>query len=121
MMTKHLMAACIGVCLLAWPLLAKRIAPKPVPPILSGGVRYSVVGDGSDQYVTAVVEKSGVALWKVKVFHNSIDARWEEDVQWVFIKKLQLSGHSLQVKDEINRCHAVDVTTKHVKNVRCSF
>jgi hypothetical protein len=100
--------------------IAKRMAPKPVPPIVAGGIRYSAHGDGKDSYVVATDQATGKQLWRVKVFHNRVHWwRGEEDNQWVFISDMTLAGNTLLVRDEKNRCYSVYVKTKHVKRHRC--
>jgi hypothetical protein len=83
--------------------VAKRNPPKPVPPVISGGIRYSAEGDARDQYVVATDMASGNQLWKVKVFHNRIKPWMEVDVQWVVITDLKLVDNALLVKDERSR------------------
>jgi hypothetical protein len=95
------------------------MATKPVPPVVSGRIRYSAAGDGRDQYIEAANLKTGKVLWKMKTFHNAIEPGLEKDVQWVFISNLKLAANSLLVKDERSRCYAIDLTTKRVENVQC--
>jgi hypothetical protein len=45
----------------------------------------------------------------------TIDPKLEEDVQWVFITGLSISGGSLLVEDEKGRCYVVNLDTKAVK------
>jgi hypothetical protein len=104
---------------LAASVAAKRMAPKPVSPVVSDGLRYSAAGDGRDQYVVAADVSSGKELWKVKVFHNDIDPLLEEDVQWVFITNLKRVDYALVVKDEKSRCYSLDLRTKSVKKQFC--
>ncbi len=100
--------------------LAKRIAPKPVPPIVAGGIRYSAHGDGKDSYVLGTDQATGKQLWRVKVFHNRVHWwRGEEDNQWVFISNMKLAGNALLIRDEKNRCYLVNVKTKRVKKHPC--
>jgi len=100
--------------------IAKRVPPKPVPPIVAGGIRYSAEGDGKDSYVVATDEASGKTLWRVKVFHTRIEFwRGEEDNQWVFISDLKLTGNSLLVRDEKNRCYSILLNTRRVNKVEC--
>ncbi len=99
--------------------LAKRLPPQPVPPVVSGGIRYSAGGHGRDQYVVAADAASGKELWRIKVFHNRIKPWLEEDVQWVYITDLKLVDHSILVRDEKSRCYSVDLKSKHVKRREC--
>ena len=99
--------------------VAKRMAPKPVAPVVADGVRYSAEGDGRNGYVVAADAAKGNVLWKVKVFHNPIKFPVEEDVQWVYITDLRLAEQALFVRDESARCYSIDLKTKHVRNQPC--
>ena len=110
---------CFVLASLAVSALAKRLSPKPVTPVTSGGIRYSAEGDGRDQYVVAADASTGNVLWRVKVFHTDIKPWWEEDVQWVYITNLKIADKSLFVRDEKSRCYSVDLTRKHVKKQQC--
>lgn len=95
---------------------AKRAAPKPVPPVVRNGVKYTVPNDnGRIGHVVASEDRSGKTLWDIKVFEVQIDPKLEEDVQWVFITDLKLAGNALRVKDEKSRCFNLDLTSKKVK------
>jgi hypothetical protein len=107
------------LCFLAASSAAKRAAPQPVSPVISGGIRYSAEGNGIDEYVIAADASNGKELWKVRVFHNEINPSLEEDVQWVFITNLKLEGHSLSIRDEKWRCYSLDLATKHVTKRFC--
>lgn len=117
---RELVIACAVLIFLGTSAQAKRLAPKPVSPVTSSGVRYSAEGSGRDQYVLAADAASGNVLWKVKVFHTYIKPWIEEDVQWVYITDLKLVGNTLFVRDESSRCYTLDLTTKHVKNRQCN-
>jgi hypothetical protein len=94
---------------------AKRSAPKPVAPVVYGGITYSAPNHGrSGNYVVAS-DSTGKEQFRIKVFDTPIDRKLEEDVQWVFITELKLAGRSLIVKDEKSRCYTVDLETKTVK------
>ncbi len=99
---------------------AKRLPPKPVPPIVAEGIRYSAHGDGKESFVVATDEASGKTLWRVKVFHHRIEFwRGEEDNQWLFISDLKLAGDSLLVRDEKNRCYSIHLNTRHLNKAPC--
>jgi hypothetical protein len=67
-------------------------------------------------------DSAGRELFRIKVFDMPIDANLEEDVQWVFITALRLSGGSLLVKDEKGRCYVVNLDNKSVKRkYSCMF
>jgi hypothetical protein len=110
----------LAISLLATPSLAKRVPPKPVTPVVSGGIKYSVAGDGRDQYVVAEGVSDGKELWKIRIFHNQIKFWIEEDVQWVFITDLKLVDSSLVVRDERSRCYSVNLVKKDVQKRRCA-
>ena len=116
---RKIVIACVVLLFFAVSALAKRVSPKPVAPVISGGIRYSAWGDGRDQYVVAADASTGNRLWRVKVFHTHIKFWVEEDVQWVFITKLKIADNSLFVRDEKSRCYSVDLTRKKVKKQPC--
>jgi hypothetical protein len=94
---------------------AKQGAPKPAPPVEYKGVTYSAPNNyGMINYVLAS-DSTGKELFRIKVFEMAIDPNLEEDVQWVFITDLTLTGGSLQVKDEKGRCYVINLHTKAVK------
>jgi outer membrane protein assembly factor BamB len=100
--------------------VAKRVAPKDVPPIISDGMRYSATGDGRNSFVVATDAATGKALWKVKVFHTQIKFwRGEEDNQWLFISDMKLAANSILVRDEKSRCYSISLSTKRVKKTAC--
>ncbi len=100
--------------------MAKRVAPKDVPPIVANGIRYSATGDGRDSFVVATEEATGKNLWRVKVFHTRIEFwRGEEDNQWVFISDLKIAADSLLVRDEKNRCYSIYLNERRVKKTPC--
>src|SRR5579872_693135 len=117
---RELGIACLVLVFLLVSAQAKRVTPKPVAPVISGGIRYSAAGDGRDQYVVAADATTGSVLWKVKVFHTHIKPWIEEDNQWVFISDLKLEADSLFVRDESSRCYSIDLSTTHVKKRPCS-
>ena len=110
---------CAALFLLTAHAVAKRIPPKPVSPVISGGIQYGADGDGRNQYVVATDASSGNVLWKVKVFHNHIKLWMEEDVQWVYITDLKLVDKTLLVRDERSRCYSVDLKRKRVRGANC--
>ena len=109
----------IASTLLIQALHAKRIALKPVAPVVSDGVQYSANGDGRVQYVVATDIASSRQLWKVKIFQTHIKPWIEEDNQWVFISDLALKGNTLQIRDEKARCYDLNLITKKVKRRSC--
>jgi outer membrane protein assembly factor BamB len=99
---------------------AKRIAPKPVPPIVHEGVQYSASGDGKTGSVVATDISTGKELWRVKIFR--VHPRWwkgEEDNQWVYISSLRLTENTLLIANEKGQCFLLDLRTKSVKRESC--
>jgi hypothetical protein len=95
---------------------AKRLAPKPVPPVVYRGTTYSVPNDnGRIGYIVAS-DSAGRNLFQIKIFETKIDPNLEEDVQWIFITELKLAGSRLIVTDEKSRCYTVELETNTVKH-----
>jgi hypothetical protein len=111
--------ASFAIAFLAFTAVAKRVPPKPVPPVVLNGIRFSAGGDGRNQYVVAEDPSNGKELWRVKVFHNRIKFWIEEDVQWVFITNLKAMENSLLVRDELSRCYSINLASKHIKKLQC--
>ena len=83
----------------------KRGAPKPVPPIVQNGIRYSAPnGNGLLAMVIASDAKTGKELWRVTIFETKIEPLLEEDAQLVFITRLGFKCTSLGETDEKSRC-----------------
>jgi hypothetical protein len=107
----------ITVPSLAW---AKRMPPKPVPPVVFNGVEYSADGDGKLGRIIATDMSTKRELWTKKVFR--IHIHWwkgEEDTQWIYISYLKLEQNSLFIKDERGRCYRLDLNTRRVKRDSC--
>lgn len=100
-------------------MLAKRLPPKPVSPVVYNGVEYSAQGDGRAASVVATDVATRKQLWTVEVFRTRINPLLEEDVQWVFISDLRMVGGALLVKDEKSRCYRLDLATKRIRKDRC--
>jgi len=98
----------------------KRPRPKPVTPFTSAGVTYSADGTGREAFVIATDTSSGRELWRVRIFKVHIKFWIEEDNQWIYITNLKLSGSTLLIRDEGDRCYRLDLVTKKVKKDVCS-
>ena len=78
--------------------LAKRVAPVKVEPVIHQGVRYIAPNDdGRRAYIEARDVQTNKKLWDLTVFVKQIDPKLEEDVQWVFIKALNIRDGALIV------------------------
>jgi hypothetical protein len=99
----------------------KRVAPKPVVPVIYKGIEYSAHGDGKLGAVVATDLSRGKQLWRVPIFR--IHTHWwksEEDNQWVFIGALELVGSAIVVTNEPMHCYRLDLSTRRVKNEPCA-
>jgi hypothetical protein len=96
-------------------VLAKRAAPAKVEPVVQQGVRYVAPNDdGRRAYIEAWDVSTNKKQWDLIVFTNRIDPKLEEDVQWVFIKTLQVREGMLIVVSEDGKTHLVDLKLKRV-------
>jgi hypothetical protein len=94
---------------------AKRIAPEKVDPVVYEGVRYVAPNeDGRRGYIEAWYVGTNKKLWELTIFTNPIDPNLEEDVQWVFIKALNVQDGRLIVTSERGKTYHVDVNTKAI-------
>jgi hypothetical protein len=97
---------------------AKRAQAAKVEPVVYDGVRYIAPNDnGRRGYIQAWDTKTNKLIWELTIYRNFINPFMEEDVQWVFIKKLSLSDGKLIVVDERDRTYGVDVKTRTVRRL----
>ena len=96
--------------------LAKRTAPAKVEPVIHQGIRYIAPNDdGRRAYIEAWDVRTNKRLWDLTIFTNRIDPTLEEDVQWVFIKALNIRDGALVVTSERDKIYRVDLKTKTVR------
>ena len=94
---------------------AKRIEPMKVDPVIYEGIRYVAPNDdGRRGYIEAWNVGTNKKLWELTIFTNGIDPNLEEDVQWVFIKALNIQDGRLMVTSESGKTYQVDVNTKAI-------
>src|SRR5258705_4989177 len=94
---------------------AKRTAPVNVAPVIYEGILYVALNDdGSRCYIEAWNVGTNKKLWELTIFTNGIDPNLEEDVQWVFIKVLNIGDGRLMVTSERGKTYQVDVNTKAI-------
>ena len=80
---------------------AKRLPPVNVAAVIHEGVRYVAPNnDGRRGYIEAWNVGTNKKLWELTLFTNRIDPNIEEDVQWVFIKVLNIQDGRLMVTSE---------------------
>jgi len=83
--------------------------------VVHQGVRYIAPNDdGRRGYIEAWDIRTNKKLWDLTVFTNRIDPALEEDVQWVFIKALNIRDGTLIVTSERDKIYRVDLKTKTV-------
>ena len=103
----------------AAPVFARRTPAPRVPAVEHAGVRYVAPNtSGRVAYVEARDVQTGAELWRTPVFTNRIDPSLEEDVQWIFIKRLDVIDGTLVVIDERDRKYLVDLKTSRVQRSR---
>jgi hypothetical protein len=93
---------------------AKRAAPKPVSPVVYGGVEYraSVWDMG---FVEAVDVASHKKLWRTRVYYVWYMPLAEKDVQDIFVTSLTVQDGNLLVRNESGRSYRVDLRSGHVQ------
>ena len=83
---------------------AKRIAPVNVDPVIYERIRYVVPNDdGRRGYIEAWNVGTNKKLWELTIFTNGIDPNLEEDVQWVFIKALNIQDGRVRLHPNVER------------------
>jgi hypothetical protein len=94
---------------------AKRAAPPKVEPLIHAGVCYVAPNDdGHRAYVEAWDVQTNKKLWDLTVFTTRIDPKLEEDVQWVFIKKLSVHDDTLIATTERGQTYQIDLRTRTI-------
>jgi len=94
---------------------AKRAAASKVEPVIHEGIRYVVPNDdGRRAYIEAWDIRTNKKLWELTVFTSHIEPRLEEDVQWVFINKLNVRAGTLVVTSERGNTYQIDLKTKAI-------
>jgi hypothetical protein len=105
----------LAVAVLPCSASAKRSAPASVEPVTYQGIRYIAPNDdGRRAYIEARDIQTNKKLWDLTIFTNRIDPTLEEDVQWVFIKALNIRDGALIVTSERDKVYRVDLKTKTV-------
>lgn len=113
--TQVCIAAAMALVLAPCLAFGKRSAPENVQPVIYNGVRYVAPNDdGRRGYIEAREIKTNSKLWDLTVFTNRIDPKLEEDVQWVFVKSLDLRHGKLVVTSERENTYQLDLNTKAV-------
>jgi len=93
---------------------AKRAAPKDVPPVIAGGIKYTAPPRSGGGYVEALDVGSGKLLWELRVYEIQVDQDLERDVQDIFITSLKVAGGKLQIVNENGDKFVVDLSKRKV-------
>src|SRR5213595_1804814 len=102
--------AVINLLTLLLPQLAsaKLLPSVKVDPVLYEGIRYVAPNDdGRRGYIEAWNIETNKKLWELTIFINDIDPNLEEDVQWVFIKALNIQDGRLMLTSERGKTYQV--------------
>ncbi len=105
------------ICLCAAvPVLAKRSAPKPVPPIVKDGIEYSAPSNRIG-FVVATWKKTKQEIWSRQVYVIKYEYKLgeEADVQWCFITSLRFQDGKIRVTNEMGGDFEVDPESLTVK------
>ena len=104
------------IALLTLTAYARRDLPTKVDPVTGDGIQY----EAPNRLTRVVVveawdETSHKLLWEQTVYEMKIDPELEEDVQWDFIKTLQLDGNTLIIATESRRAFRLNVKTREIE------
>lgn len=102
---------------------AKRVAPKPVSPLVYQGVRYETPMNGNDfgfaqkaGVLIAYDDVSGEKLWAQLVYQIEINEKFERDVQDCHITNIELdaTAQSLIISNERRQRFAIKLVDRSV-------
>ena len=106
-------------------VMAKRIGPPKVAPIVTKSAIYSAPAfhhayDHHGGVIEAREPGTEKLLWRVRVYEVVYEKNLETDVQDVFIRTLSLDKeHGLLImSDESNRVFVLDMDTKKVTQIK---
>ena len=103
------------MALLACLTSAKRTAPPKVEPVIHDGILYVAPNDdGRRAYIQVWDIQTNKKFSELTVFTNHIDPKLEQDVQWVFINKLNVLDDTLLVTSERGKTYRIDLSTKAI-------
>ncbi len=113
------------MALLAANVMAKRVPPSVVPPIVTEKSVFSVphFPEGERAQKGGVVEarepKTNKLLWQVQIYRTQYNKELEKDVQDVFITSLTLDKvHNLLImSDEKSRVFVLNLASKKVTEI----
>lgn len=97
------------------PAEAKRAAADRVEPVIHEGVRYEAPNkDGRRAIIYANEASTGKHLWAREIFHITLKPDLEEDVQWVFIKRLSIEQGKLIILATNGKSYSLNLSTREV-------
>lgn len=99
------------------PVSAKRLAPRPVTPVIVNSVEYSAPVDFVGVVVATDVSSREV-LWKKRIYRIRYLPFLETDVQDVYISSLSIEGNALIVANERGCQFALDLATQAVTEIK---
>jgi hypothetical protein len=102
---------------------ADRAAPHDVPPLIHNGIKYIVphwggISNKRNQnggYIEAWDIHTNKRLWELKIYTIKYDKKLEEDVQDIFINRIEIKNNKLLIWNEVNDKFIVDIDTKVIK------
>lgn len=105
----------IAGLLLANPVHAKRLPPKPVPPVVAEGVEYTVPHDVLMGLVVATDIKTRTVLWQRQIYTVRSNPDIEHDVQACYITSLAARSGKLTIKNERGYVYELFLKTLQVQ------
>jgi hypothetical protein len=114
-MTRFFVILCAIALLAPAFAFAKRTAPAKVEPVIYQGIRYVAPNDdGRHARIEAWDVQTDKKLWDLTIFTNRIDPKLEQEIQWVFIKTLEIRDSILYLTSENGKIYWVNLKTKVV-------
>jgi hypothetical protein len=107
------------------PVQALQIVPEDIEPVVFNGVKYSAPSKlmkcsrGERRECSYSIEardnETTKKLWDLEIYKVSIGRWLEEDVQWVFITKVEIRDSDLLVTDGRDRKYLVELKEDNSK------
>ncbi len=97
--------------------LAKRASPKEIEPIIQNQIKYTIPRWGEKQnggYIEAYDSRTNDLLWKLKVYTIKYNKNLENDVQDIFINRIEISNDELIIWNEVNDKFIVNLKTRKI-------
>ena len=101
----------------------KRMAPKPVKPVIYQGIKYQAIHWGKSRgfkqnggYIEAFKVSTGKRLWVLKVYHIQY-GRLTGDAYDNFITKMWIKNGYLYIENEKDDTYKINLKTHEVTEV----